>query len=120
MWQVILVEEVERWFLTLDSDSAEAVTSAIDYLEAEGPMAGRPVVDRVKGSSYHAMKELRPPSTSIRILFIFDPERNAVLLVAGDKAGQWKKWYRDNIPVAERRYKTWLDSGGDGDGEELA
>jgi len=116
MWTVILVEEVEQWFLTLDTEETNAVSAAIDYLEAEGPMAGRPVVDRVKGSKYHAMKELRPPGTSIRVLFVFDPQRNAVLLVAGDKAGQWKKWYQDNIPVAERRFENWLENGGDGDG----
>jgi hypothetical protein len=41
-------------------------------------------------------------------LFAFDPARRAVLLVAGDKAGQWDEWYRMNIPVAEDRYKRWL------------
>jgi len=41
-------------------------------------------------------------------LFIFDPDRNAVLLVAGDKAGQWTTWYRQAIPLAEVRYTTYL------------
>jgi hypothetical protein len=44
----------------------------------------------------------------VRILFVFDPERKAVLLVAGDKSGRWKDWYRTNIPVAEKRYEQWL------------
>lgn len=35
------------------------------------------------------------------ILFAFDPVRRAILLVAGDKAGNWKKWYRTNIPLAD-------------------
>jgi hypothetical protein len=57
------------------------------------------------------MRELRPGSagrSEVRILFIFDPERRAVLLVAGDKAGNWKKWYDRNIPVADERYDEWL------------
>ncbi len=112
MWEVILVEEVEKWYLSLDAEPSEAVTAAIDYLEANGPMAGRPVVDRVKGSKYHHMKELRPAGTSIRVLFIFDPQRNAVLLVSGDKSGKWKQWYTDNIPTAEDRYKSWLQENG--------
>lgn len=69
------------------------------------------MVDRVKGSARHNMKELRPGSpghTEVRILFVFDPERKAVLLVAGDKPGHWKDWYRTNIPVAEERYEQWL------------
>jgi hypothetical protein len=37
-----------------------------------------------------------------------DPERNAVLLVAGDKAGHRRDWYRSNIPTAEARYDEWL------------
>jgi hypothetical protein len=41
-------------------------------------------------------------------LFVFDPARNAVLLVAGDKAGQWDRWYRQAIPLAEARYETYL------------
>ena len=68
-------------------------------------------MDRIKGSTLHNLKELRPGSagtTEIRILFIFDPDRNAVLLVAGDKAGQWTTWYRQAIPLAEDRYATYL------------
>jgi hypothetical protein len=41
-------------------------------------------------------------------VFAFDPERNAVLLVAGDKSGQWTEWYRRAIPLAEERYALWL------------
>lgn len=106
-----MLDEVEEWFLELakeDTDQIDAVTAAIDMLAANGPTLGRPIVDRIKGSARHNMKELRPSTTSIRILLIFDPERRAVLLVAGDKAGDWKGWYDENIPVAERRYDAWL------------
>lgn len=115
MWQVILLEEVNDWFLELaksDPDAGNRVEAAIELLEAEGPSLGRPTVDRLKGSTVHNMKELRPGSTSIRILFVFDPARQAVLLVAGDKEGNWKGWYRENIPVAEHRYATWLREQG--------
>jgi hypothetical protein len=53
------------------------------------------------------MKELRPGSSGrseLRILFAFDPQRRAIVLVAGDKAGIWKSWYRMNIPVADDRF----------------
>jgi hypothetical protein len=39
---------------------------------------------------------------------VFDPWRSAVLLVAGDKSGQWTKWYRDAIPHAEQLYDDYL------------
>lgn len=57
------------------------------------------------------MKELRPGSsgrTELRVLFAFDPDRRAILLVAGDKARHWKKWYHQNIPVADDRFDEHL------------
>ena len=42
------------------------------------------------------------------MLFVFDPEREAIILVAGDKSGRWSDWYRDSIPVAELRYADFL------------
>lgn len=107
-WDVFLLNEVEDWYFTLDEDSMAAVTGAIDLLELEGPTLGRPIVDKVAGSSFHNMKELRPAATSIRILFIFDPDRQAILLLGGDKAGSWRRWYDRNIPIAEQRYRNWL------------
>jgi len=29
---------------------------------------------------------------------------SALLLLGGDKAGIWQRWYRDNIPLAEQLY----------------
>ena len=107
-WEVVLLEQVETWYFTLDERVMAAVTGAIDLLESEGPTLGRPTVDKVTGSKFHSLKELRPAGTTIRILFIFDPERQAILLLGGDKSGAWKDWYDRNIPIAERRYENWL------------
>jgi hypothetical protein len=76
-------------------------------LREEGPALGRPLVDRLKGAKIHHLKELRPGSrgrSEIRIIFAFDPSRSALLLLGGDKAGNWQRWYRDNIPRAEQLY----------------
>jgi hypothetical protein len=57
------------------------------------------------------MKELRPPSsgsTEIRMLFAFDPRREAIFLVAGDKAGNWNTWYRKAVPLADDRFAQHL------------
>ncbi|QSM91855.1 type II toxin-antitoxin system RelE/ParE family toxin [Mycobacteroides abscessus subsp. bolletii] len=93
-----------------------AVTGAIDLLEIVGPALGRPTVDRVNGSKFHSMRELRPAGTSIRILFIFDLLRQAILLLGGNKARRWKSWYDKNIPVAERLYEDW-SAGSDDDAQ---
>jgi hypothetical protein len=94
-----------------DRDGHRLVNQAILVLERNGPAEGRPLVDTVTASRISNMKELRPPSSGgseIRILFVFDPWRSAVLLVAGDKSGQWNRWYRDAIPEAEYLYETYL------------
>jgi hypothetical protein len=109
-----MVREVREWLHNLrrtDRTTAVLVGQAIAALLDEGPNLGRPLVDRIKSSTLHNLKELRPGSSGsseVRILFIFDPERNAVLLVAGDKAGQWSAWYREAIPLAEARFVTYL------------
>ena len=46
---------------------------------------------------------------TIRILFVFDPRRIAVLLAGGDKQDRWQKWYRSAIPEADRLYAKHLD-----------
>jgi len=113
-WQVLLVTEVAAWFGDLtknDPVTAGLVEDAVDKLAADGPTLGRPLVDRIKTSRHHHMKELRPGSTGsseVRILFAFDPIRRAVLLVAGDKSGSWKGWYETAVPLAHRRYDNHL------------
>ncbi|MFD4403994.1 type II toxin-antitoxin system RelE/ParE family toxin [Nocardia sp. NPDC058499] len=111
-----MVDDVREWLHRLrheDRASALLVGQALAALLDEGPALGRPLVDRIKGSPLlHNLKELRPGSTGaseIRILFVFDPDRNAVLLVAGDKAGRWTNWYREAIPEAELRYAEYLE-----------
>jgi hypothetical protein len=42
-----------------------------------------------------------------RLLFVFDAEREAIVLVAGDKAGRWRTWYAEAIPLAEERYAAY-------------
>ncbi|MGH3433409.1 MAG: type II toxin-antitoxin system RelE/ParE family toxin [Thermocrispum sp.] len=113
-WEISLHPEVESWFLAIcasDPATADLIQDAIDQLTEEGPTAGRPLVDRVQGSRYHNMKELRPPSTGsseVRMLFAFDPAREAIFLVAGDKAGAWQRWYREAIPLADERFTEHL------------
>lgn len=106
--------QVADWFDDLtknDPDTADLVEDAVDKLAMDGPALGRPLVDRIKSSKHQNMKELRPGSagsSEVRILFAFDPVRRAVLLVAGDKSGNWRGWYDTAVPLADRRYDAHL------------
>jgi hypothetical protein len=109
-WSVKVTEEYAAWYTALIKDnlaSAVQVAQAVAALREEGPALGRPLVDRIQGSRIHHLKELRPGSagrSEIRVLFAFDPTRSALLLLGGDKAGDWQRWYRENIPIAEQLY----------------
>ena len=113
-WEILLSAEVESFLDDLyesDPASHQLVNQAILILERNGPGEGRPLVDSITASRIANMKELRPPSSGrseIRILLVFDPWRAAILLVAGDKSGQWDKWYRAAVPRAERLYDDYL------------
>jgi len=116
-WPVKVTDHYAEWFTVLikeDLASAVQVAQAVAALREEGPTLGRPLVDRLKGSRLHHLKELRPGSrgrSEIRIIFAFDPTRSALLLLGGDKAGNWAQWYRENIPLAETLYLEYTAGG---------
>lgn len=103
MWNVD-IELIAGWLASLDDDSGARVVAAIELLEEHGPQFGRPIVDTVSSSRHRNMKELRPGSagrSELRVMFAFDPERSAIMLIAGDKTGNWTRWYKENIPLAD-------------------
>lgn len=70
----------------------------------------QPLVDTLAGSKLANLKELRVHRDGhLRILFVFDPRRTAILLLGGDKTRQWAEWYRWAIPEAERLYDMYLE-----------
>ncbi|GLW13179.1 hypothetical protein Misp01_83070 [Microtetraspora sp. NBRC 13810] len=110
-WEICVTNEILAWINALDERSRVQVVDAIDRLAEAGPSLGRPLVDKLEGSQVHNLKELRPGSagrSEIRILFVFDPWRSAILLIGGDKSGDWSGWYRRAIPHAEELYAKYL------------
>ena len=105
-WDVYVVNEVRDWIDKLDDTAHARVVQAIDALAEGGPGLGRPLVDTITNSNIQNLKELRPGT--VRILFVFDPWRSSILLVAGDKQGKWNTWYREAIPLAEERYERYI------------
>ena len=82
-------------------------------LEEFRPNLGRPTVDTLKGSKHANMKELRFAWNGEvwRVSFAFDPKRQAILLVGGDKDGaDQRRFYRRLIALSDERYDTHLAS----------
>ena len=80
-------------------------------LEQNGPALGRPYVDTIRNSRFKNMKDLRISSQgALRVLFAFDLERRAVLLLGGDKSvdSRWNDWYVDVIRRADDHFEEHL------------
>jgi len=86
--------------------------ASLELLREYGPALGRPDVDTLKNSRYTNMKELRFHADGgvWRVAFAFDPRRNAILLIAGDKSGVSEAtFYKRLINKADKRYKEHLE-----------
>ncbi len=103
--------EYAEWFTTLikeDLASATQVAQAVAALREEGPPLGRSLVDRLKGSTIHYLKEncapdhaaARRSGSSSRSI----PPGPRCSCSAATRPGNQQRWYRDNIPIAERLY----------------
>jgi hypothetical protein len=110
-WEIIETTEYKGWLKQLTIKQQNDIERRVAMLRESGPSLPRPLADHVKGSTISNLKELRISSKGIiRILFVFDPQRNAVLLLGGIKSTdrQWNRWYTTAIPLAEQIYKRHL------------
>lgn len=105
-----MTDEFLDWWQQLSQDQQESVADRVDLLANRGPDLGRPVVERIHSSRHHNMKELRAArGGALRILFMFDPRRQVILLLGGDKSGAWEAWYQQAVPEADELYDTYLN-----------
>ena len=111
MWNIVNTDEFTSWFNQLDVDAQMGIVEVARVLQEFGPRLGRPYVDTLKNSTLVNLKELRVQSKGrpFRILFIFDPKRNAVFLIGGNKEGD-NRFYKTMIPLAEKYYSDYLRS----------
>lgn len=95
----------------LEANVKVELFAKLKLLEEFGPSLGRPHVDTLEGSKHANMKELRFNASNgvWRVAFAFDPEREAILLVGGDKSGgSQKRFYKSLISKADRRFDEHL------------
>src|SRR3954447_14056460 len=108
MVEVLGSTEFEEWFLGLGSTDARAVVRGVGLLEAKGPALGFPYSSALAGSRL-ALRELRVQSSGrpLRIFYAFDPQRQAVLILGGDKTGA-QRFYEWIIPKSETIWEEYL------------
>jgi hypothetical protein len=110
-WEIIFHDEFIPEYRELSESVQNVLVALTSILREKGPVMGRPQVDTLKGSRHANMKELRFDADGgvWRVAFAFDPERKAILLIAGDKGGvEQGRFYRGLIQVADGRFDQHL------------
>jgi hypothetical protein len=110
-WIVRFEDEFEREFAAFETAVQDELLAGAQLLRQYGPRLGRPHCDTLKGARHANLKELRFDAAGgvWRVAFAFDPNRHAILLVAGDKSGvSQDRFYQRLIAQAHRRYTAHL------------
>src|SRR5216683_1602145 len=110
-WTVRFENEFEGEFRAFQTEVQDQLLAGARLLADYGPQLGRPYVDTLKGSKHLNMKELRFDAAGgvWRVAFAFDPRRQGILLVAGDKAGMSQnRFYKQLIAKADKRFTAHL------------
>ena len=110
--EVIVTDEFKVWYEGLTEAEQDRVAFSIGLLEARGVTLPFPYSSAIQGASF-ALRELRTQAEGdpLRTFYAFDPSRQAVLLIGGDKTGD-ENFYNRMIRIAERIWKEYLAETG--------
>lgn len=110
MVDVLFTDEFEIWWDALTAEEQGSINATVILLATHGVALGYPHSSKVSGSRHSHMRELRiqHEGRPYRVLYAFNPKRDALLLIGGDKTGN-DRWYEIYIPIADRLYDKHLD-----------
>ncbi len=108
-FEVEYTNEFGEWWDSLSDGEQEEVNAVVLLLEARGPHLPFPYTSGIATSRHGHMRELRVQhgGRPYRILYAFDPRRNAILLIGGEKTGN-DRWYDEFVPIADGLYDVHL------------
>lgn len=108
MCEVVVTDEFKAWYEALLIDEQESVFRSVTLLEARGVTLGYPHSSAIEGCR-RPLRELRVQHEGrpYRVLYAFDPERRAVLLLGGNKGGN-DRFYEQMVPRVEALWDQYL------------
>jgi hypothetical protein len=106
--EVVVTDEFKAWYEALPMDEQESIFRVVTLLEELGTKLGFPYSSAIQRSRY-PLRELRVQHRGrpFRVFYAFDPERQAVLLVGGDKSGK-DRFYEEHVSRAENLWEQYL------------
>lgn len=109
-WVVEYTDEFGLWWEGLPEDEQVSLAASVELLEERGPQLRFPHSSGINSSKHGHMRELRTQHLGrpLRTLYAFDPLRNAILLIGGEKTGD-DRWYDVFVPIADRLYDEHLE-----------
>jgi hypothetical protein len=110
--RLVWTPEARRWYDGLSLGDAAKLAPAFGALARDGPSAARRHVKPIKSSRHRDMQELRSTGGNLRVLFATEGHQTAVMLLGGDKTGEWNQWYEKNVKVADARMDARLRATG--------
>ena len=107
--EIVVTDEFKRWFEGLNESEQEVIDRIVGLLQERGVTLEFPCSSGIKGTKVAGLRELRIQQAGrpYRILYAFDPIRQAILLVGGDKTGD-SRWYEKAVRLAEKLFSEYL------------
>jgi hypothetical protein len=109
--EVIITADFETWWDGLAIEEQKSVAVVVAMLEERDPTLPFPFSSGIAGSTKLRELRIQHAGKPYRILYAFDPKRNAILLLGGKKTGTGR-WYEKHLPKAEKLFTAYLKETG--------
>ena len=109
--EVVVTGAFEAWWDSLALEEQKSVAVVVTMLEERGPTLPFPYSSGISRSTKLRELRVQHAGNPYRVLYAFDPKRNAVLLLGGNKTGA-DRWYERHVPKAEKLLLAYLKATG--------
>lgn len=99
--------EFARWLSQLEIKQRLRVMGRIQMLEEQGKQLQYPFARKLHCSERVRELRMEVSSRSLRLLYAITGPHSAVLLLGGDKTGDYENWYVDSVPIVEKYLKEF-------------
>jgi hypothetical protein len=109
--EVNVTDEFVNWWDSLNEDEQKSVNAIVMMAEERGTQIPFPYSSKIESSRHGGMRELRVQHKMrpLRLLYAFDPHRDAVILLGGDKTCRGNNWYKEFVPKADDLFDGYLE-----------